>query len=160
MQYLSFFSPAAIKKFVHNLPPATNPSAEAGDEDGHREMAKLSSGPLRIGAVVYEDMDVTMESSVRQVEHSGGTGLPPPPPVPRSRSGEEYEDMDQYCASEDVTMTTSSGRGHCSQTWGLPPPPPLPIKDNADPQYEDVTQYNASNGVTMVANPCYDTKDS
>ena len=71
-------------------------------------------------------------------------GLPPPPPVPRRQSVEEYEDMEQHSASTAVTMATLSGRDHRSQTWGLPPPPPLPIKDNADPQYEDMTQYNAS----------------
>ena len=34
--------------------------------------------------------DVTIESLVVQDQHSGGTRLPPPPPVPRSEGVEEY----------------------------------------------------------------------
>ena len=126
-------------------------------------MTKLSSGPVQTGGVEYEDLDqldaskdVTAESLAGQVQHSSGTGVPPPLPGTRSQSSEEYEVMDQHSASINGT----GGRNHHSQTWGLPPPSSLLIKGNVEPQCEDLTQYNASKGVAMVANPSYDTKDS
>ena len=106
-------------------------------------MTKLSSGPVQTGAVEYEDLDqldaskdVTAESLAGQVQHSSGTGIPPPLPRTRSQSSEEYEDMDQHSASINGT----GGRNHHCQTWGLSPPSSLLIKGNVEPQCEDLTQ--------------------
>ena len=65
------------------------------------------------------------------------TELPPPPSATTNIGVEEYEDMDQVSASEDVTIETMGGRDHHSETRGLPPPPSASVNIGVE-EYEDM----------------------